>query len=277
MRINSLLLGCVVLVGACGGDDGGDPLDADLGDGAGGPDGATPDGGDPLDAAPTTGWGLVNLSENRQGDTTLSGAFALFRDDAPIATPTATAGECSYYASPQATRGLSAGAIAISGTTTPLAMTPEGTAPDVGYATSPSPPPTPLFTPGAAIEIDAAGADTPAFTATVTAPTPLAAYTPPSAFSRAAPPTLTWTAGAGDEIFVTMFLAPSFTSLRCVTADDGTFTFSAATIALIPGSETETFVTLTRLGTSEQTVDGFAMRAQLLAAVSTEGPISLTP
>ncbi len=157
-----------------------------------------------------------------------------------------TDGPCTLYHTAQPPQ-LSAGTIAVTGTTTAYTLTPTGTAPNVHYTTSPQAA-APLFTTGATISITAAGADVPAFSGTVTAPAPLAGFTPPTTVSRSGF-TAAWTAGSGPKVWVILpgFDGSTTEILVCRVDDTGTFTVPPSSFALMSGADNQAVVGLARV------------------------------
>jgi hypothetical protein len=198
-------------------------------------------------AAPRSG--LVSLGE----DGATSNAGAIFASGDVFGSPVGVDGPCSVTMSP-AQRGLSAGTISITGTATALTLTPAGTAPEVDYSASPNPP-TPLFTAGATISVQASGGpDFPAFSATVTGPAALTGFTAPTALSRAGY-TATWTAGT-EKIWI-IAVATNHTAIPayvvCRVDDTGTFAIPASTFAMIPADYTEAAVGVGRVSSMDVT------------------------
>jgi hypothetical protein len=202
-----------------------------------------------VDAPPLTGRsGLVSLAES-PGDSNAGATFAI---GDVLGAAVGTDGPCTVTMNP-AQDGLSAGAIAVTGTTTALTLTPTGTAPSVNYDTMPAAP-TDLFTAGATISISAAGGpDFPAFNTTVTAPATLAGFTPPTALSRAGY-TAHWTAGT-ESIWVIMIATDqgfaNLTYTICRVPDTGTFAIPASTFALIPAGSTQSAIGVGRVSSSD--------------------------
>jgi hypothetical protein len=188
--------------------------------------------------------------------------------------PVGVDGPCTVTTNP-AQRGLSAGAIAVTGTTPAVTITPSGTAPDVTYHAAPAT----VFTAGASLSVAAAGGpDFPPFNATVTAPTTLAGFVVPTTLSRTGY-TAHWTAGT-EHVWVIMVATTSqatdLTYVVCKVDDTGTFTIPASTFALIPAGDTKAAVGVGRVSSSDVTT---AAGHVTVAAISdtTSGLITLTP
>src|SRR5688572_5891079 len=131
--LGSLVVG-LALVAACGGDDGtstadrpdlppvdaGDePFDAEPPDAE--PHDAAPPDAEPPDAAgtaPNNGYVLISEATDSTGDS--SAADAVFKAGPLLGTPLQTGGGCERYGDGTTNLGVSAGAIAITGTTAPV-------------------------------------------------------------------------------------------------------------------------------------------------------------
>jgi hypothetical protein len=219
----------VVWLAACGGPGAHPGVDASTG----------------VDAASTTRHGTVTLSNGTENGAPDASTFAVFVDG-PLYGPTVgTDGPCTAYDSPPQ-KGGSAGTITITGTTPALTLTPMGTAPMVDYVASPLVQPG-FFAAGAMIQVQASGAEFPAFSATVTAPSTLAGFTPPASISRAAGASLMWTAGGTGEIEAVVFgTNGSSTAIVCLVPDNGSYTIAPSTLALLSSATTKAAIGLAR-------------------------------
>jgi hypothetical protein len=207
------------------------------------------------DATSSTITGIVGLTQDAGGGGGGGGASAIFAKPSPFGPVLDTSGPCNKF-NQTMTAGESAGEIMITGGSAPVILTPSGTAPNVKYAHGAVPDPS--FVAGQAITFAAAGgSDIPAFSATVTAPTPLAGFTSPTTMiSRSAGYTATWTAGSGPGmqiVFAGSTTMLSITFLVCAIPDTGSFTFTPAMLALLPSADSIASVTLSRIATMEVT------------------------
>lgn len=245
--MNKLL--AVVLVAACG-DDPVTKVDAGIQ-----PD--TPPADAAIDADTRARDGLVILAEIRGADEDVT-ADAILADGPVFGTPIASAGGCDVYEDPGET-GFSAGNISITGTTEAITLVPN-TATPVDYdpvATLPAD----LFAPGATLTVAAAGATVPAFNATVTAPAVLENTVVPATISRATPPSITWTAGTADEmwIWIIPFVGNGETVIWCRAPDNGSFALTTAITGLVPAQATSGLVILWRTNTTEVTAGNWTV------------------
>ncbi len=283
-------LALALLLAACGGgtsgsdgggDDAGDVPDGDVPDGdlsndAEVPDAEAPDA-EPPDAevadasGSVTTYGTVIVSEFLNVTGADSNVEAVFKDEPLFGIPIATGGGCALYDGNSTTVGSSAGVVAITGTTVPVTMTPSGSPPDVAYNSTPDPTPTDLYAPGATINATApGGAGFPAFSISADGPGAIAGFTPPSTFSRSAPPALTWTAGTADTVLMELVTIDATFSVinvvLCYTPDDGAFDMPAAAMALVPASQTQAAVALVRINQATINPSGTTQLDLLVAA-----------
>lgn len=216
-----------VLVAACGGDDSGG------GGGGGGGDG----GGSP------THVGFVSIQSydamNTPQTPTRGGtASAGFYTSGNYCTTTQTIGACDVATcTTTAPPAASAGAITITGAAQPITLTP---AADHTYATFMAQ--SPLFAGGETITFAAAGADVPAFSATITMPgkatiTSPAKPTPQSPYldiNRTLDLTVKWTGGGTGKVQVALNSQSADKRLFCrFDAGAGTGTIQAAALATL--------------------------------------------
>ena len=210
-----------------------------------------------VDAPPTVREGTVVVAELRGAmpDTTASASFQNSRLFGP---PLGSAGGCDYYSNPDE-KGVSAGMITITGGAQTITLTPTTTTP-VDYPT-PSNLPADLFDPADVLSVTAAGGTVPAFNGTVTAPAPIANPVLPASISRANPPTITWTAGTsnGMWLWIAAINGQTLDLVWCRMADNGSFAIPAAAVALIPTASTSAIVYLWRTNTSNVNAGGFAV------------------
>ena len=239
----------VMLVAACG-DDPVAKVDA-----GGQPD--TPPADAAVDADTRAREGIVILAEIRGADEDVTAA-AILADGPVFGTPIASGGGCDVYADPEET-GFSAGNISITGTTEAITLEPSTTTP-VEYRPA-DPLPDDLFAPGATLTVAAAGATVPAFNATVTAPALLENPVVPATISRATPPSITWTAGTADEmwIWILPLVGNGSNVIWCRAPDNGSFALTTAITALIPAQATAGFVFLWRTNTTEATAGNWTV------------------
>jgi hypothetical protein len=221
-----------------------------------------PDAPPAADAGPVTAEGLVIVTEQLTAGSPEATASASFSSGPLFGGPTMSAGECGFYPAASET-GLSAGTIDVTGTSTPVTLTPSGPGSMVMYSATPDPLPVDLFTAGATISVSAAGADVPAFSGSVTAPSPIGGYTPPITISRSTPPALTWTAGTGTEMWVWGITFDTGSSdanvIWCRTADDGSYTIPGAAWAFMPPTDVAGVIILWRVNTSVVSAGGTAV------------------
>jgi hypothetical protein len=232
-------LSCVFLmvVAACGGSDPDNP------DASATPDATRVDAAPP-DAEPIPMEGIVIIAEQQLGKDASSTVDVTINEGALLGGPMTTSGDCGFYAL-TAPPTLSAGVLTVTGTSVEVTATPDGTTPPVQYDTTPEDLPLNLFDQNATLTVAADGATVPAFSGTVVTPGDLLNVTLPGSFSRAAPPTITWTAGGADEIWVWMIAIPSGI-LWCRTEDTGSYTVPTAAAALIPNSAAQGLALLWR-------------------------------
>jgi hypothetical protein len=194
--------------------------------------------GEPPDRSQTRGIVAINEGINFDGDPQ---AFvrAVFGNNPVWGTVAAIDGRCtSFRDAPM--EGYSAGAVAVSGTTSALAIMPSGTSPHVAYTTT-SAPPADLFESGATITVSAAGAEFPAFSATLVAPSPIEPAVP-DALSRSTDTTIRWNAGSGPTVWIDLlgidFVANQSRLVQCEVPDTGSYTLTPSNLALLPASFT---------------------------------------
>jgi hypothetical protein len=109
------------------------------------------------------------------------------------------------------------------------------------------PVPAPPFSPGNTLTFNVSGADVPALTATVTAPTALVGFTTPTTISRATGYNATWTQDTGRVWIVMDALGPSDeVLLLCKVPDTGAYMVTPAALALLPSSVTGVTVAVAR-------------------------------
>jgi len=233
----------------------------------------------PIDAmtdAMTPYAGIVTLVQGLDPNGMHSGAYATFVTGSAFGNPLGSNGPCSAFASPPNT-GLSAGHIAITGTTSAFSLEPTGTSPNVAYNPNPMTP-NPLFAAGATIAITAVGSpDVPTFSTTLVAPTTLVGFTPPTTISRAAGYTATWTAGSGPSVSIEISASTGANKpdvLICRVPDTGSYTVAPAAFALLPGTDNAALVFVSR------TADSILAQPNVLVMVSSQilgAGVALTP
>lgn len=258
-----------LLFAACGSDGNTPQPDAST---------TTPDAATQPDAAPDAppairSDGFIVLAEEAVDGADVDAVFAA---NTPFGPPIDSNGMCtSYGALPD--EGYSAGTITITGTTVPITMTPEGTAPGVSYQEGGTIPDD-VFAPGATISVQASGGDLAAFNATVTAPAAFTGYTPPTTISRTTGTMLNWTAAPGGRTWVLMIAEDVFRIVVCDVPDTGSYMLTPANLALIPPGATGTQglqMLVGRAGTTEvTTANGTVL---LLAIDSVGSEATLTP
>src|SRR5450432_572121 len=238
---------------------------------------STPIDARPIDAPPVQHQGLITLSESAlTGSAPSASVSTSFSDGPPMGAPIATDGPCTTY--PTSAHGAySAGAIAVTGTTTALTLTPNGTPPNVHYTTAPSAP-VALFTAGATIHLAAAGAtDFVAFAGDVTGPTAIAGFTPPTTVSVSGQ-TFTWTADASStimQIAVYAATAQAASLMLCRVPDNGSFRIPSTSFALLTQNPTTAFIAL---GRTDEKVVATASGSVTLQAVNAMGStVTFTP
>jgi hypothetical protein len=199
--------------------------------------------------------GFVLISQGSSSGSATAGVSSQFVDGSVFGTPLGVSGPCLAFNNPP-NKGISAGVLTVTGTAMTITATPSGTPPNVGYTNAPTPP-KPLFTAGASITLQAAGADFPAFSTTLTAPAAVAGFTAPTTVSRQGY-TATWTAGAGPKMWVLIVGTDAAFStadvMICRVDDTGSFTVPAAAFALLPATDTKTLVALARIDEKVTTV-----------------------
>lgn len=206
----------------------------------GGP--SRPGGDDAPDASPAPRdyhRGLIHVSEQRQNAQTLGNLFVALPQDQLFDGPDASAGGCDYFTRDEIR--LSAGRIVVNGTLTPLSATPDSSTPPVHYTVSGNGT-SDLWADGATLPISADGdpLGLPAFGGTVQTPPAIIGATFPDAVLRSAPPTITWTAGTADEMWLwalVPLLGNGIAILWCYPANDGSYTFPQDAFDLLdPGA-----------------------------------------
>jgi hypothetical protein len=215
-----------------------------------------------IDASPGNPEGMVMVSEDVDSDGNESGdATVSIYAGTMFGPPTAQVGGCKIYNDPSETT-LSAGVVTVTGTTTALTLTPDGSTPPVEYTSNPEPPDN-LFNPGATISISAAGAVVPAFSGSVTAPAKLAGVTLPQTISRSTDTNVTWNAGSAGGAWVWVFGADSafnaFGLIWCRTTDSGSYAIPAAAVAMFPSQFTFGFTLLVRANESPVTAGAWTI------------------
>lgn len=193
--------------------------------------------------APAHRQGQVAIAKGTGPSGPLTSVSATFVEGSIYGMTVATDGPCTLYQAAPSSQ-FSAGVITVTGTTTAFTLTPSG-----GHYTVAPTPPTNLFTDGATITVHADGAaEFPTFSGTVTAPTAIAGFTPPSTISRAGY-TATWTAGAGPKIWVLLVGVHGSASdgIICRVNDTGSFALPASTFALLPAIDTSGAIAIARV------------------------------
>ncbi len=248
----------VCLIAACGSSD------PNAGDAAV-PD--TPVADTPVADTPAVArHGLIQVTQGDTGTGNTGQVGAGFIMGADVMGPVvATDGPCSLYGSTEAPATLDAGTIMISGTISPITLTPSGS--PLKYQAA-SAVPYPIFSAGSTITIaGAGGAEIPAFNGTVSAPADVAGFTKPTSLSRAGY-TATWTAGSGPGMWILLAgLDASFNGVAmiCRVPDTGSFAIPASTFALLPAADTMSGLAVARVAETDVDVAGTSIA---LVAVS---------
>jgi hypothetical protein len=265
------LVWSMVLVAACGGDDGDNP-DAPPGDDAPAIDAADdPDAAGDPDASPVSREGVVIVAEQIQGKEIGGTVGVTLSTGALFGGPATTAGDCLFYAAPDES-GHSAGVVTIAGLNDDdLTATPDSDTPPVDYELDVGEPPGDIFNDGATLTITAAGAEVPAFTGEVVVPAGLAGVGLPGVISRSAPLEVTWTASDADEMWFWIggFDGKNIDLIWCRSPDDGSVTVPAATIDLFDETITAAFTIVWR--TNQTPVIAGAWGIDLIAAHAVGG------
>jgi hypothetical protein len=222
--------------------------------------------------------GVVSLSQgpSSTGTGTSGLASASFSSKAELVA-VSTDGPCALLDAAQ-TNGFSAGEIGITGTIASIALLPSGKAPNVMYSGDSTT--VPLFSDGAALQVVASGGpEVDAFAVSITAPTTLAGFTPPTSLSRSGY-TATWTAGTGPSI--RLDIVPSSTvqgsaaALECVVGDTGSFTVPASSFALIPTDWSQVAIEIARIDSRTMPAGNVSVTTSLAIYVD-GGPFTLGP
>ncbi len=227
------LLVVALLVGACGDDGGGATIDAATIDTAVMPDSSLDAS---VDGPPEAKEGQVFLGEARTlTNQSTPVAIAMFVNG-PLYVTLGSADGCDAI-DDMPSSSLSAGSITVTGTTSAVTLAQSSlTSP---YTANP-PAPADLFAAGATLTVTATGAVVPAFTGNVVAPQPLADVVFPASISRAAPATITWTAGTADTMWIGVASADATPGgMLCKAPDNGSFTLTTDAIGLLPSTLTQ--------------------------------------
>lgn len=198
----------------------------------------------------------------------ISDAYAVMLDR-PLETPLASADGCSTTSLFGYDSSLAVGTVTITGTTSPVTLERPGVK---GLYRPNAAVPTDLFTDGAQLMVHATGATVPEFTGTVTAPTPLANVVFPTALSRSAPATITWTQGSGTTMW--FLLLSEEATMLCKGPDNGSFTLTTGALALLPASTTSARIYANRVVETTTTAGAWTIYIRAADAVSgTEIPL----
>lgn len=226
------LLVVALLVGACGGN-GGATSDAATIDAVVTPDSPSPDAS--VDAPPAAKEGQVVLGEARTMTNDSTPVVIAMFMNGPLYKTLASADGCDAIEDMPAS-SLAAGSITVTGTTSDVTLA-QGSL-NSPYTANP-PAPADLFAAGATLTVTATGAIVPAFTGDVVAPQPLADVLFPGSISRAAPATITWTAGTSDTMWFLVASADATPGgMLCKAPDNGSFTLTTDAIGLLPPAVT---------------------------------------
>lgn len=236
----------------------------------------------PPDAASTTGNGIVIIAEQTDPAGGAQAIVGVTLNDGPLfgATPTGSVGGCDFYdPTPDTNSGLSAGVITVTGTTSPITVTPDSATPPVSYDDGTVP--ADLFAAGAQLTVSAAGepAGLPAFTGSVTAPDPLANVTFPATISRSAPTIITYTAGTADEMWAWILGiggGGGGSLVFCRMPDTGSITFPAEAVAMLPSTATQGLMVLWRTNASS-VIAGPVAVALTAADAHSSGAVDVAP
>jgi hypothetical protein len=220
--------------------------------------------------------GTITVVRGSHGGTAASGVDAVFSTSSQWGTVEGSDGPCTAYKRAPAA-GLSAGTIRISGTTEPITLDESHASTGLKYRAADRVP-TPSFGDGATITVESTGgADIPAFSSSVTAPTSLAGYTPPKILSRSGY-TATWTPGSGGTIMVAIHAGNPRThtgdSLICRVEDTGAFTVPATAFALIPLSDDHAILMVGRVAETTLTAADVRVMIDAISFVGS-GPFPL--
>lgn len=189
-----------------------------------------------VDARPATKEGQVFLGEARTTtDQSTPVAIAMFVDG-PLYVTLGSMDGCDAIDDMPAS-SLAVGSITVTGTTSEVTLAQSSlTSP---YTANP-PAPADMFAAGATLTVTATGAVVPAFTGNVVAPQPLADVVFPASISRAAPATITWTAGTADTMWIVVASAEATPGgIMCKAPDIGSFTLTTGAIGLLPATLTQ--------------------------------------
>jgi hypothetical protein len=236
---------------------------------------AHPDASPDAPGSMTSGLVTIARLHDAGGTPLLSTTSAQFVSGSSIfGTTIGSDGGCTMLENPP-TVGISAGVIDLTGTTSPITLTPSGSPSKYTSSTVP----TDAFAAGAQLTFTAAGADVPAFSATITAPDVLIGFATPTTISRAAGFHATWTPGTGQGMWLLIVGKPANDAflLLCRMPDNGSFTVTPAALAMFPAAATGVAVTLIRVGEHHLAVANGAVDLEVFDGIVGSGTTMLNP
>lgn len=216
----------------------------------------------------------ISISQGTADGHAGASAEVVFSDGPAWGVVVASWGPCAVRA-PLSKARLAAGTIDITGTSAPVSL-PESSQDSSGKRKVMLAPP--AFTPGTELVVHAAeGPDVRAFTASVTAPSALAGYTPPKVLSRAGT-RFEWAPASGGDIMILIGATddvgrnPMF--LNCRVSDVGHFDVPRAAFALLPSSHRIGFVLVARIAETQQMVGDVKITIDAQSVIGA-GPLPL--
>ncbi len=285
---STCLVSTLAILACSGGGDGGNPGSDDAGAGNEGGGGDAGGGGDTGSSTPNKGGGVYltsydyTVASTPVVGMTASAAFSGTYSTAPGPCTVAPAGDACTITQCTAGSGgdagapvaVSAGAITITGGTTPVNLTPNGSGYDAVNGK------TTLWNGGEELHAVAAGADVPAFDVKLTAPSYVTITAPvfPSqggsvAIVRSQGLNVAWTGGAAGDVRVTVYggSAQQTVTVTCnFPAAGGSGTLSASLLGNLPAGGTTNGITMQVVSETNTVVSNWGVRffAETLAKTS---------
>lgn len=215
--------------------------------------------------------GIVRVTERVEATQSINSASIFGKIDDPSGfEPTASLEGCDYFGE-QPGAGISMGTLSVSGLVAPVVVEPSSFFDGELYVESLEPDSIPE---GALIVATFTQPNTSADPVSIeaVAPAALAAVTMPETVVLTSSPTITWQAGSGDEVAVTLRVDGLGTSqtITCLTQDTGTFTFPPGVLAMIDGTESQGSLSITRANGGTTVDNQPQVDAELKLAVQSE-------
>lgn len=182
--------------------------------------------------------------------------------------PTARIGDCAYFGERQSA-GIELGTLIVTGVGAPAVVEPTSFIDGMLYLGSLEPDTIPE---GTSVVAMLSHPTTDATTVEAVAPAPLTGVSLPGTIALTSAPAITWQAGDGERVDITLSVMGLGTSqtVTCKTDDTGSFTFPPDVLTMIEGTDSEGVLSVRRANTGTTVAPERAVDAEVRLFVESE-------